>query len=204
MDGRRRYTALTDDWTDAMTARGKGLESHLRLLHKHYMSQRRAVVMKAPDPVVITGRRGRKVFGIIGAAYWPDFFGYVSMRQDYPIFVGGEAKECSHGIRFQLSRIDPAQSTALQRLHEDGGVAWVWIRRIRDAAVGAFDDHVVPHQIISMWQKEGHRSVTWGDLMPWRVPPGLGWLDAVVRKRKDGTEWVWDQFCDGGWVELTD
>lgn len=181
-------------------AKGKGLEGHLKDLHKLYVIQRRAVVMKAPDPVIITGRRGRKVFGVLGAAYWPDFFGYVAAGQ-YPVFVGGEAKECSHGIRFQLSRIDPAQAAALQRLHEDGGVAWVAIRRIH-GALGRYEDHVVPHNIISMWQREGHRSVTWGDLTPWRVPPGLGWLDAVVRQREDGAQWVWDLFCDGGWIEL--
>lgn len=178
-------------------AKGKGLESHLKALHKIYSVQRRAVIKKAPDPVVITGRRGSKVFGVIGQAYWPDFFGYVC-ASPYPVFVGGEAKECSHGIRFQLSRIDPSQAEALQQLHDDGGIAWVWIRRIHNAVLGQFDDHVVPHHIISMWQREGHKSVTWGDLVAWKVPPGMGWLDAVKR----GPLWTWDLFCEGGWADL--
>jgi len=91
MDPRKRQKPLEEIGNRQMKtfARGKGLESYLRSLHQHYKLLGRAVVMKAPEPVNITGKRGSKVFGIIGRAYWPDFFGYVCVPP-HPVFVGGE------------------------------------------------------------------------------------------------------------------
>ena len=175
--------------------KGKQLEAYLREVHRHYKLQRRAYMQKAPDPVNITGRRGSKVWGVISKSYFPDFFGYV-IHKPYPIFVGGEAKECSHERRFSLSRIEQSQAETLGQIHKDGGIAWVWIRNLRGD--DGFVDYLLPWIHISKWIQEGHKSATWNDMIPWRVPPGLGWIDAAVQ-RQDVT---WSTFCELGWEIL--
>jgi penicillin-binding protein-related factor A (putative recombinase) len=149
-------------------AKGKELEHNLMELHRLYSARGWGAVCKAPEPVVITGRRGAKVWGRLSKQYWTDFFGYLKSRHG-TIPVAGEAKESHNDHGFRWSEVSDHQAQVLERTHHDGGVGWLWIRKM-DGKV----DHLILAPEFAL-EAASVRSTTWEDLSKYQVKLHQGW-----------------------------
>lgn len=162
---------------------------------------RRVVLVRVPDPVVITGREGSKVRGRLDIRRTVDYLGWCTATG---VVVGLECKETSTGgKRWTLdARLRTHQLEHLRSIATAGGVAAIYVRRLAalDNPQGA--DYLVPVSSDGIpHHGTSPASITWADLERWRIGPRHAWPDAIITPGSGGV-WWWRAYTREGWASM--